>query len=46
MNSPFERVGLIGKSGDQNVSTTLRALSALLERRRLQIQVDEGVADE
>jgi NAD+ kinase len=45
MNSPFERVGLIGKSGDQNVSTTLRALSALLGRRRLQIQVDEDVAD-
>jgi len=45
MNSPFERVGLIGKSGDYNVSATLRALAALLERHRLQIQVDEDVAD-
>ena len=45
MNAPFKRVGLIGKSGDHNVSTTLQALSALLERHRLQIQVDEDVAD-
>ena len=45
MNAPFKRVGLIGKSGDQHVSTTLQALSALLERHRLQIQVDEDVAD-
>ena len=45
MTSPFERIGLIGKSGDQNVSDTLRALTALLERHRLQIQVDECVAD-
>jgi NAD+ kinase len=45
MNTRFERVGLIGKSDDHNVSTTLRALSTLLERLRLQIQVDEGVAD-
>ena len=45
MNAPFKRVGLIGKSGDQHVSTTLQALSALLERHRLQIQVDEDIAD-
>jgi NAD+ kinase len=45
MNSPFERVGLIGKSGDHSVSATLRSLAALLERHRLKIQVDEGVAD-
>jgi len=45
MNSPFERIGLIGKADDRHVSATLRTLSALLERRHLQIQVDEGVAD-
>jgi NAD+ kinase len=45
MNSPFERVGLIGKSGDHNVSSTLRSLTTLLERHRLHIQVDESVAD-
>jgi NAD+ kinase len=45
MNTRFERVGLIGKSGDYHVSATLQALIALLERHRLQIQVDEGVAD-
>jgi NAD+ kinase len=45
MNAPFKRVGLIGKSGDQHVSTTLQALRALLERHRLQIQVDEDIAD-
>jgi NAD+ kinase len=45
MTAPFKRIGLIGKSGDQNVSTTLQALSALLERHRLQIQVDEDIAD-
>lgn len=45
MTAPFKRIGLIGKSGDQNVSTTLQALSALLERHRLQMQVDEDIAD-
>jgi NAD+ kinase len=45
MMTPFARVGLIGKSGDRNVSATLRALTALLDRRRLQIRVDEGAAD-
>jgi NAD+ kinase len=45
MTAPFKRIGLIGKSGDQHVSTTLQALSALLERHRLQIQVDEDIAD-
>ncbi len=45
MNTPFERVGLIGKSGDRNVSAALQALTALLERHRLQILLDEGIAD-
>jgi NAD+ kinase len=45
MNTRFERVGLIGKSGDHHVSATLRALAALLQRHRVQIQVDEDVAD-
>jgi NAD+ kinase len=45
MNVPFERVGLIGKSGDRNVSATLRALIALLKRHRLEILLDDGVAD-
>jgi NAD+ kinase len=45
MNTPFGRVGLIGKSGDRNVSATLRALAALLDRHRLQVRVDDGVAD-
>jgi NAD+ kinase len=45
MNTPFERVGLIGKSGDRNVSATLQTLTALLERHRLQILLDEGIAD-
>jgi NAD+ kinase len=45
MNTPFEHIGLIGKSDDRNVSATLQSLSALLDRHRLQIRVDEGVAD-
>ena len=45
MNTHFERVGLIGKSGDRNVSAALQALTALLERHRLQILLDEGIAD-
>jgi NAD+ kinase len=45
MNTPFARVGLIGKSDDRNVSAALRALTALLERHCLQILLDDGVAD-
>jgi NAD+ kinase len=45
MMTPFARVGLIGKSGDRNVSATLRALAALLEQRGLDIRVDDGTAD-
>ena len=45
MNTHFKRVGLIGKSGDRNVSAALQALTALLERHRLQILLDEGIAD-
>ena len=45
MMPSFARVGLIGKSGDRNVSVTLRALTALLERRGLEIRLDDGSAD-
>jgi NAD+ kinase len=45
MTTPFSRVGLIGKSGDRNVSATLCALTALLDGRGLKIRVDEDAAD-
>lgn len=45
MENSFKRVGLIGKSGDQNVSMTLRALIDFLERRRVEILLDAGIAD-
>lgn len=41
----FNRIGLIGKSGDSNVSTTLRKLVDHLESRQAQILLDEGIAD-
>ena len=44
-SAAFKRIGLIGKSGDRNVSATLRSLLALLESHRLPILLDEGIAD-
>jgi NAD+ kinase len=44
MKSPFEHVGLIGKSDEQRVTSTLRALVALLERHQLRILLDESIA--
>jgi NAD+ kinase len=44
MTTPFARVGLIGKSDDPDVSATLRALTALLDGRGLEIRVDEDAA--
>jgi NAD+ kinase len=45
MKFPFERVGLIGKSGDRRVASTLQALATLLERHRLPILLDEDIAE-
>jgi NAD+ kinase len=44
-SAAFKRIGLIGKSGDCNVSATLRSLLTLLESHRLPILLDEGIAD-
>ncbi len=41
----FKRIGLIGKSGDRNVSATLRKLVEQLEACQVQILLDEGIAD-
>jgi NAD+ kinase len=41
----FKRIGLIGKSGDSNVATTLRALVRLLEAYGVEILLDAGLAD-
>lgn len=41
----FNHIGLIGKSGDRNVSTTLHRLVEHLESRQLPILLDEGIAD-
>lgn len=45
MKLSFKRVGLIGKSADRNVRITLRALIDLLERRKVKIVLDEGIAE-
>jgi NAD+ kinase len=45
MKSAFKRVGLIGKTGDQNVAVTVRALIDFLERHKAKIMLDEGIAD-
>jgi NAD+ kinase len=44
MRSPFKRIGLIGKSDERSVTSTLQALVALLERHRLRILLDESIA--
>ena len=44
MKPHFKRVGLIGKTDDRNVSMTLRALAAYLERLKADILLDEGIA--
>ena len=41
----FKRIGLIGKSGDSNVATTLRALVRLLEAYGVEILLDADLAD-
>ncbi|MEN8107045.1 MAG: NAD(+) kinase [Pseudomonadota bacterium] len=41
----FKRVGLIGKTGDRNVTVTLRALVDFLERHKAKIMLDESIAD-
>ena len=40
----FNRIGLIGKSGDSHVSSTLRKLVEYLESRQAQILLDAGIA--
>jgi NAD+ kinase len=45
MKPHFRRIGLIGKSADDNVSMTLRALTSYLEAMQIEIMVDEGIAD-
>lgn len=44
MTVPFETVGLIGKSADDNVGATIRALATFLEARGTRILLDESVA--
>jgi NAD+ kinase len=44
MKPHFKRVGLIGKSADKNVSLTLRALAAYLDKQKIKVLLDEGVA--
>jgi len=45
MKSHFTHIGLIGKSEDSNVSTTLRALTGYLEQREVEILLDGTLAD-
>jgi NAD+ kinase len=44
MKPHFKHVGLIGKSADNNVSATLRALAAYLEKMNIKVMLDEGIA--
>jgi len=44
MKPHFKHVGLIGKSEDTNVSVTLRALAAYLEKLKVMVLLDEGIA--
>jgi NAD+ kinase len=44
MKPHFRRVGLIGKSPDDNVTATLHALTRYLEELQVEILVDEGIA--
>jgi NAD+ kinase len=43
MKPHFKRIGLLGKSEDLNVSTTLHALAAYLEQQQTEILLDEGI---
>jgi len=45
MKPHFKRIGLLGKSEDQNVSLTLRALTAYLEQQKSRILLDQSIAD-
>jgi len=45
MKAHFKRVGLLGKSEDRNVSMTLRALAGFLEQQKVNILLDEGIAN-
>jgi len=45
MTSHFTHIGLIGKTEDAHVSTTLRALIAYLEQRKTEILLDEDLAN-
>ena len=45
MTPHFTHIGLIGKSEDSNVSTTLCALSDYLEQQKVEILLDESLAD-
>ena len=45
MTPHFTHIGLIGKSEDSNVSTTLRALSDYLEQQKVEILLDESLKD-
>jgi NAD+ kinase len=45
MDTHFTHIGLIGKLGDSNIVSTLRALTAHLEQKRVGILLDRSVAD-
>ena len=45
MTPHFSHIGLIGKTEDSNVSTTLRALSDYLKQQKAGILLDESLAD-
>jgi NAD+ kinase len=45
MKPHFKRIGLLGKSEDQNVSLTLRALTAYLEQQKSRILLDQSIAN-
>jgi NAD+ kinase len=45
MKSHFTHIGLIGKSEDSNVSTSLRALTGYLEQQEVEILIDGTLAD-
>ena len=45
MTPHFTHIDIIGKSEDSNVSTTLCALSDYLEQQKVEILLDESLAD-
>ena len=45
MTPHFTHIGLIGKSEDSNVSTTLCALSNYHDQQKVEIMIDESLPD-